>query len=567
MANLGVSSQQPERIVLGKGGKGGVGSLVGLIIFAVVACAGLGALLDGGELNPVMVVVALIVGFSLLSAVWNALYGVRVEIDGNQKIASRTESIFFFPVKREELAFNTLRDVQLNTARGATRMLNTSLPIWQVELAAADGSRLLVNDRGTRLEMQALADQVAAITRRPVRDATASDSANAQDAPTPRQTSPNAPYARASARQRKNQVVANAPVNMTSARMSLQQLIANASVLGTSARMAGEQETANAPVLATSARMASAQTTADASVRETSARMANDQLTANAPVLDASFRMAGNQLTANAPVLDTSFRMAGDQFGAMMPSLGISMFMASAQANAFESDAAIRAQMNAAKTAAGVPFDEASARLAARQAQAESEMGYTMPPLLTLPQMPALMSFAPAMDLPALAPMDSVVLMETFAPAQITKDVTAETFAAPELMSETETETPDNAATEYRAARQLYRARKFTEARAAYERALDYDPSNTQMHNDLGVLLYDLNKITEAERAFRHAIALDAFYAPGRYNLGLTLRRLGNRKQALEQFRLGAQTAPREWVSDFQDALQDNVHGPILSST
>ncbi|MBI4673999.1 MAG: hypothetical protein HY741_20325, partial [Chloroflexi bacterium] len=50
MANLKTLSERPERIVLGKSGANGLGNLIGLFIFAVVACVGLSSFLDeGGE--------------------------------------------------------------------------------------------------------------------------------------------------------------------------------------------------------------------------------------------------------------------------------------------------------------------------------------------------------------------------------------------------------------------------------------------------------------------------------------------------------------------------------------
>ena len=257
--------------------------------------------------------------------------------------------------------------------------------------------------------------------------------------------------------------------------------------------------------------------------------------------------------------------MAGEQLAAGAPMAGASARLTTNQISAFASDAEILAQMRAAQNAAGQPFDEASARLAMQQAQAQSAMGFSMPPVLTMPTMPPMSSFGPAVDLPSLPPLGSMMgFMELLTPALVAG---ASATAATVLMSDTlENETPDNAAAEFRAARQLHAARKFQEARDAYERALDYDPGNTKIHNDLGVLFFDQNKLPDAERAFRQAVALEAFYGPARYNLGLTLRRRGNQNQALEQFRLGVQQASRDWQGEFQEALQGNLHAPILSA-
>ncbi len=483
MANLSVMSETPERIVLGKGGLNSPGSWVGMIVFAIVACVGLAMFLEeGGGINPIVIVIGLIIGIGLLGTITNAVRSTRVVIDANQKVATRADDFLFMPVSRQEMAFNVLKDVQLNTARKLSRSMSSSLMAWQVELGGTDGSRILVDDRGGRAEMQALAEKIGLITRRPVRDMTAATAATATIAPpvaaspnTGRRSSPDAPYLETSARQRKRQAVAAAPI------------------VGTSVRMAGDQLAAGAPMAVTSA------------------------------------------------------------------------YLANEQMSAFSSDADVQAQMNAAQNAAGQPYNQASARLAMQQAQARSAMGFSMPPVLTMPEMPAMASFGPAVDLPSLPPLGSMMaFMELLTPLQ---DAGASAAASAVLLSDSlENETPDNAATEFRTARQLHAARNYQEARAAYERALDYDPGSTKIHNDLGVLLFEQNKLTDAERAFRQAIALEAFYGPSRYNLGLTLRRRGNNNQALEQFRLGVQQASREWEREFQEALRGNLHAPILSA-
>ena len=202
MANLSVMSETPERIVLGKGGLNSPGSWVGMIVFAIIACVGLGMFFEeGGGFNPIVLVIGLIIVIGLLGTITNAVRSTRVVIDANQRLATRSDDFLFMPIGRQEMAFNALREVQLNTARKLSRSMNSSLMAWQVELGGTDGSRMLVDDRGGRAEMQALAEKIGTITRRPVRDVTtATVTAAAVTAPAAqtktarRSASPDAPY-------------------------------------------------------------------------------------------------------------------------------------------------------------------------------------------------------------------------------------------------------------------------------------------------------------------------------------------------------------------------------------
>jgi tetratricopeptide (TPR) repeat protein len=493
MASLKVLNEQPEKIVLGKGGVGGAGNLIGLIIFAIAACAGLSSFFEqGGESNPIVVIVGLIIALALLSSALSALRSTRVVIDGNQRVAARTESFLFFPVNRQEMALNLIRDVQVTTSGGAGARRQSALPVWQVQLQGTDGSTLVVNDHGTRAEMQALAQKIGAMMNRPVRDAGARVKTTTATATT---TAPSA---------------------------GLGSLIEN---LGAFAQSLAESSTILLP--------------------EGAAPQPPPM-----PYAPRGARTDAQRLAADAAVNDTSARMAADQVAA------------------FESDAAVQARMSAAQTAASAPYLESSARVMTQQAQADARMGYSMPPLLTMPQMPALLSFAPAMNLPSLPPMGSSMSMYDVpaSPTAEIKLVENETMPSSASSADTAIAGTDDSAAQYRRARQMYAARNFQDAQAAYERALDLDPGNAAIHNDLGVLFYQQNKMREAERAFRQTIALDPFSTAGRYNLGLTLQRMGKSKQALEQFRLGARNAPRAQAQDFQNAMQGVLHAPISSS-
>lgn len=549
MAKLDVLSKQPEKIVLGKGGSKGLGNLIGLLISAVVVCVGLSSFFeDGGTTNPVVIVIGLIVAVSLLGGALSALRSARVTIDAQQRLATREDSLAFFPLRRQEMALNSIRDVQVSSPRRMASRMGNSLPVWQVELRAADGTTLLVNERATYAEMRALADDVSTILDRPVRDA--AGEAPAAPAPGPSRPTAESPYRRTSARQARQQAAAGAPV------------------IAASARQAKQQAEAQAPVLGASTRQASEQSAADAAILQTTAMMSAEGVAASAPIFQATALQAYEQTVASAPIAETTARQTQAQVSANMPVFDMGMRMAFSQMSAFESDAAIRAQMANASAQAGVPFAQSSARLAQQQSEATYTIEYALPPVTGMAQLPTAALFPPMMDLPALAPMvldavvssvGSMMLPETRPDIQAS---TADTSAVVENESQSESDDPGEL---FRQAHRMQEQGNFADARAVYERALDSDPGSATIHNDLGVLYYQQKKFADAERAFRKTIALDPFYAPGRYNLGVTLQREGNRKGALEQFRLGASHAVG-YAQDFQNALQGNVHAPILSA-
>lgn len=484
MASLRVLNEQPDSITLGKGGARGAGNFIGLIIFAVIACVGLSAIFgEGGQIDPVMIVIGLIVGFVLVVSLFGALRSTRVVVDRNQNIASRTNTFLGVPINRQELAFNLIRDVQVTTPTGNSPA-QTKASIWQLQLRGTDGSKLVVNDRGARGEMTALAQRVGAIVNRPVRTG---------NEPSVAPASPYAPT-----------VVLGSLV---------QNLGAFAQSVSDEAKMSVEARMAGAPFARTSAQQTMEQTAADATILAASARIAEEQ------------------------------------------------------ADVFESDARVQAQMQEEQRAAGTPFMQSSAHLAVQQAEGEYATPYAVPDTLTMPVMPGLMSFAPAMDLPAMPPLGTAMAalgVSTVTPPEI-KYVSSEIETVDTTGETGRGSSAENLNAQYRAARQQHAARNFKSAGEAYKRALDFDPSNTAVLNDLGVLYFHQNKIPDAERAFRQTLALDPFFMSARYNLGLTLQRQGKRKQAQEAFRLGARDALPGEQSDFQNALQGNMHAPIFS--
>jgi hypothetical protein len=179
MATLRVLSEQPDRIVFGRGGISSAGNLVGLAIFGVATCIGLTtAFGDPRNLNPVVVVVALVVGLVLLTSALNAIRSTRVILDAGQRVAVRIESLLVVPLQRREMALNVVREIQVVPMRGLARQAPGDLPVWQAQLQGTDGSALVFNERGTRSEMQALAQRVGSLLNLPVRNPVETKSAS-----------------------------------------------------------------------------------------------------------------------------------------------------------------------------------------------------------------------------------------------------------------------------------------------------------------------------------------------------------------------------------------------------
>lgn len=461
MAALKVLKEQPERIELGKGGGNG-GTLIGLVTFGGITCVALNAILnDSGGLDPVMFVIFLIIGLVVLSSLFNAISSTRVVLDANQRAATRAQTFFFIPTRRQEMAFNLIRDVSVTQPRGNAALALDSFPIWQVQLHATDGSTLVVNERGTRAEMDALAEKVGALLNRPVR---------AQDE-TKTQTTATTNYTPASV--------------MTS-------LVENLAAFAQSAAPSTLAPTISA-------------------FPDSSPRLQQDEME-RAPTRPAP---PNTFSTTTAPV---------------------------------NPDA---------------PFLEASADLAAHQTVFEtynafnvSPVAYSAPPVLVMPQLPGMMSFGPAMELPSFPALGSGMEMPATAmpTVQEFKNVQVEVSAPPI--------TPRD----MNDARQMFANRNFRAAQESYLRAVNANPADAALHNDLGVVYFEQNKLSDAERAFRRAVALDPFSNASRYNLGLVLHRLGRRNEANEQFKTGAQNSNREDAAYFQDALRGVLRAPLLSS-
>jgi tetratricopeptide (TPR) repeat protein len=99
---------------------------------------------------------------------------------------------------------------------------------------------------------------------------------------------------------------------------------------------------------------------------------------------------------------------------------------------------------------------------------------------------------------------------------------------------------------------------------ACFKKALDLDPKIALAHSDLGTALYEQGDVKGAVACYRKAIDLDPNYAMAHCNLGHALREQGHFAQALKALKRGHQLGSQrpswrypsaQWVQDCQRLL------------
>lgn len=486
MAALKVLSEKPERIVLGRGGGNAVGALIGTVVFGVITCVALFSILgEGGNLSPVMIFIFIIIGFVLVNSVAKTLSSTRVVLDAGQSRATRTDALFFLPMKRQEMAFNLIRDVQVTRLAGSGDFSLDTVPIWLVQLHATDGSSLIVNERGKRAEMDALAQRVSSLLNRPVRGA---EQVGAQPA----------------------QAVTYAPAAVISS------LFGNLSAFTQSVSPAEI-----APPIAASS--------------GGGPRMRPDEFE----------RTPHGQRRKREP----SPPPAPPPF----PDTPTSTVRA------------VNSDLNLMQVSTMPAWEPGMGILT--NALTGPQIAFTAAPVLVMPELPGMLTFAPALELPAFPAIGGMTPMQMAGSYESTqvKVVEAQVEPAGYVAEQDMASSTGDALKQYRAGRQLHAARHYADAQGAYLRALGASPAEAAIHNDLGVAYYKQNKVQDAERAFRRAVALDPFSPSARFNLGMLLQRSGRKREAQEQFKVGAQNAGQENAEYYRDALRGNLSELLLS--
>jgi Flp pilus assembly protein TadD len=105
----------------------------------------------------------------------------------------------------------------------------------------------------------------------------------------------------------------------------------------------------------------------------------------------------------------------------------------------------------------------------------------------------------------------------------------------------------------------LHRAGRLAEAEALYRRVLARDPSQTNVHVNLGAALQALGRLDEAADCYRAAIGLEPEHSVALANLGLALRDLGQLDEALTHQEAAVALAPQAaaYAANLGLTLQD----------
>ena len=91
---------------------------------------------------------------------------------------------------------------------------------------------------------------------------------------------------------------------------------------------------------------------------------------------------------------------------------------------------------------------------------------------------------------------------------------------------------------------------KLAEAIAAYHRALEINPANAEAHYNMGNALQEQGKLEEAVSAFHRALEIKPTYADAHNNMGVTLKEQGKLEEALASYAEAIRIKP-----DYAEAL------------
>ncbi|HVI06950.1 MAG TPA: tetratricopeptide repeat protein [Candidatus Binatia bacterium] len=83
-----------------------------------------------------------------------------------------------------------------------------------------------------------------------------------------------------------------------------------------------------------------------------------------------------------------------------------------------------------------------------------------------------------------------------------------------------------------------------TQALAAYQKVLEFDPNHAAAHINLGTLHYNRQDFTLAEKHYRAALQADPRYALAYFDLGNVLDETGRVQEAIQTYKMAIQLAP-----------------------
>jgi tetratricopeptide (TPR) repeat protein len=83
-----------------------------------------------------------------------------------------------------------------------------------------------------------------------------------------------------------------------------------------------------------------------------------------------------------------------------------------------------------------------------------------------------------------------------------------------------------------------------TEALAAYQKALEFQPNHAAAHINLGTLYYNRQDFALAEKHYRAALQADPRYALAYFDLGNVLDETGRVQEGIKTYKMAVQLAP-----------------------
>ena len=136
---------------------------------------------------------------------------------------------------------------------------------------------------------------------------------------------------------------------------------------------------------------------------------------------------------------------------------------------------------------------------------------------------------------------------------------TAQYDKAREVYEELLRQFPERAEPLHRLAVVADKQRRHPEAQALYLRAIQIQPRNAELFNDLGFSFYLAGDLNKSESALAKGVQLDPENARYRNNLGLVLGHLGRTQDAFAQFAAIGSEADAHYNIAFIFASQNNV--------
>jgi tetratricopeptide (TPR) repeat protein len=175
--------------------------------------------------------------------------------------------------------------------------------------------------------------------------------------------------------------------------------------------------------------------------------------------------------------------------------------------------------------------EQARAELARLRSQPATALGAGVPAAV------ASSAVAPSSSTPASPPAEAPpATPAALAPGAVSSTTARPAAASPEAIAE--------AASLRATGDEQRQAGRLDEAIATFQKAVQLQPSNAELWNELGNVLFARKRFDEAQQGFRRATELDPTFALAFYNLAHSLRKSGQKSEAVTAYRSYIQLRP-----------------------